>query len=110
MGIKINRTLPSGSSSYITLRAKIDVTSYRGKTATFSADVENTTNTAISIQLANQNNNLKYTTIPYNTPITTYSVSYTIEEDATTLDCILALNPNVNHEYVYTDNWTLKIQ
>ena len=39
-----------------------------------------------------------------------YTLTYNVPYDAQLLTCLIALNPNVNEEYVYTDNWRLTIQ
>ncbi len=39
-----------------------------------------------------------------------YTLTYNVPYDAQQLTCLIALNPNVNEEYVYTDNWRLTIQ
>ena len=107
--IKVNRIVPSEDTSTIYLTADINVTEYHGRTLLFKADVLNTSNATISLQL-NDKHSVGYVAIPHNTSMETYSCSLQINENATAMTCLISINSNVTQEEsIFTDNWRLII-
>ena len=107
--IKFNRTLPQGNTAYNMLQVSINPEEFKGKTLKFTADILNTTNTGIAIQLKTDKQ-VKWTEVPPNTTISTYSITHIIENDATIIQCVIAISSSANQEYVFTDNWNVHIQ
>lgn len=88
----------------------MDVTEYQGKTLLFKADVLNTSNSDISLQL-NDNYNVGYVSIPNSSSMDPYYCILQLNENATTVTCIISINSNVSQEEsIFTDNWRLSIQ
>ena len=107
--MKVNRITP-GDTSNIYLTVAIDVTEYQGKTLLFEADVLNTSNSSISLQLNDSFGN-GYVSIPNSSSMGNYSCTLQINENATNVTCIISINSNVtSEESIFTDNWRLSIQ
>ena len=74
----------------------------------FSADIFNTTNTTISIQMKANTGSISFVDIPVNEGMSRCYITYTIPNDSTTLDCKIAVNSNSNDSPIYLDNWCLE--
>lgn len=106
--IKAIRISPETSNIYLTVT--IDVTGYQGKTIRIGADVLNTSNASISLQLNDSFSN-GYVAIPNSSSMGTYSCTLQLDENATEVTGIISINGNVtNEEPIFTDNWKLSIQ
>ena len=84
---------------------------YRGRTLIFEADVLNTSNATISLQLNDHQGGVGYVAIPHNLSMETYSCLLQINENATDATCLISINSNVTPEdSIFTDNWIVNIQ
>lgn len=106
--VKMNRTLPPEDSSNVYLIVGVDITEYQGKTVLFKADILNTTNANISLQL-NDTFNAGYVAVPAGASMATYSCTLQLSEEATEVQCLISISNTVNQKYIFTDNWCLEV-
>ena len=94
------------------LTAAVDVTAYQGKTAVFKADVLNTTNSPISLQLNDgSGGDVGYVQIPSGTSMDTFTCTLQIKENIQSITGIISITGNVNQEVpIFTDNWRVITQ
>ena len=94
-------------TAYLTLQCDYSVFEEDiGKTLTFSADIINNMDNAISLQI--NTGTLDYIPIPADSQ-DNYSISKLIPDNCETISCILACN-GARVGKVFTDNWKLIIE